>query len=96
MTGLFMPIVLARKAGLARTYISGSSPASSVGPTSASSKLQRRELALVDPDRRPEQQQPHRRSLISPDSVLSTVSKPLSLRSATSAPDLPGAPRPGS
>ena len=59
MNGLFMPIVSAPGTGLATTYSSGSSGASSVCADVAEQPVQPRELALVDADRGAEEDQPH-------------------------------------
>jgi hypothetical protein len=58
--------------------------------------LQRGELALVDPDRRPEVEEPDGALVDQADRTLTTVSKPLSFRSATRRRGRRDAPRCGS
>ena len=86
MIGLFMPIVKALKVGLARTYSSGTSWQSSTAATSASRRCSRAKLRSSARTEEPSSISRTERSLTSPDRVLSSVSKPLSFRSATSAP----------
>ena len=86
MIGLSMPTVIALSVGSAWTYISGRSVASRLRPTSASSRCSRANWRSSTRTAEPSSVRRHARSRKTPDMVLSSTSKPLSLRSATSAP----------
>ena len=86
MIGRSIPIVRAVSVGSAATYISGSSTASRLRPTSASRRWSRANWRSSTRTAEPSSVSRQARSRYTPDMVLSSASKPLSLRSATRAP----------
>ena len=86
MIGRSIPTVWALSVGSAWTYISGSTVASRLWPTSASSRCSRANWRSSTRTADPSSVSRQARSRKTPDIVLSRTSKPLSLRSATSAP----------
>ena len=86
MIGLSMPTHMAFVNGLLVTYSSGSSGASRVRPTSASSRLSPANCRSSTRTIEPRNSEPVGPLVEQAVIALRTVSKPLSLRSATSAP----------